>query len=75
MPDFKLDIVKVKAAIDIAMSLIVAGTNMYQALKNKDGLTVDDLNQMIDEVNEKQEQAKADLRALIELKKSEEGAE
>lgn len=68
--EFKIDLVTLKAAIDIAMTLIESGTNIYKSLKAGD-LTVEKLDELLDDVNARQVESKAKLKALIEQKKNE----
>lgn len=57
------DPVKIAAGIDIAMSLIQSGMEVYNAVKNDD-LTDEDMLELIDKQNKQQLSAKERLLSL-----------
>jgi len=61
-----MDTMKIQAILGIAMSLIKTGVDIYNDYKDKDDLTVEDINAAIDKVNDEQEKVRQKLIDLIE---------
>lgn len=61
-----MDATKINAAIGIAFNLISSGVEIYNALKNKDNLSNDELLAIINRENEEQDKARQKLKELLE---------
>lgn len=61
-----MDAKKLNAAIEIAIGLFTAGTQILALLKSQNGLSDEDLLQIIDGQNKAQAEATARLQALID---------